>query len=65
MIYLLCLIVALNIVLLIEVIGLHGREQEREGAVVNYSETFIILLAEVVIIGIVIYVIYWLVGAIF
>lgn len=42
MIYLLCFIGALNIVLLIEIIGLHMKEQEGRGLVISYGKTFLL-----------------------
>lgn len=55
MIYILCLIASLNIVLLIETVLWHVREQEIEGKTIGYGRTFIFYLAEVIVIALVIY----------
>jgi hypothetical protein len=56
MIYLLCLIGALNIVLLIEVVSLHTKEQEKRGLVISYGKTFLFYFIVVIVVGFFLYI---------
>jgi hypothetical protein len=55
MIYLLCFMASLNVVLLIEQVYWHCRQQESEGKTIGYGRTFLFYLFEVTIIGAIIF----------
>jgi|GEM_PF-5296690 len=55
MIYLLCLIVSLNIVLLVEVVSGHLIQQEQRGLNVSFGWTFVLFFAGVIILSAVIF----------
>ena len=55
MIYLVCLIVSLNVVLLVEVVSKNVDEQKRAGSNIGYGLTFIFYLLQIIVIAAAIY----------